>query len=246
MARAEYKRLAALDRRLWWFSGLHNQILSALARTHMADGILVLDAGCGTGALLSVLSQRFPATEPIGLDLDAGAGVVARSVSGRPVCIGSVNALPFARNAFGVIVSADVLGHRAVDEEAALKQFRRCLVPGGVIVLNLPAYGWLLSEHDAAVHNVRRYTAAGVRRLLSATGFTQIWTTYWNTVLFPLMVVRRKLRRSPSSCPSSDVALLPLPVEALFRGIVRAEAAVQSLGLRLPFGGSVFATAVKP
>jgi hypothetical protein len=46
--------------------------------------------------------------------------------------------------------------------------------------------------------------------------------------------------------PSSDVVLLPAPLEALFRVIVWTEAAVVGLGLRLPFGGSVLATAVKP
>jgi SAM-dependent methyltransferase len=247
LERAEYERLAALDRRLWWFRGLHKQILGALAQTQTPGiGTVVLDAGCGTGSLLAALVERFPASDSIGLELDAVAGKVARSVSGRPVCIGSVNALPFAGTTLGAIVSADVLCHRAVDEAAALEQFRRCLVPGGVLVLNLPAYRWLLSEHDAAVHNVRRYTSAGVRRLLSGAGFTRIRVSYWNTVLFPLMVLQRKLRWNTSAPAASDVALLPLSVEALFSLIVRAEAAIVRLGIRLPYGGSVVATAVKP
>jgi SAM-dependent methyltransferase len=247
LERAEYERLAALDRRLWWFRGLHAQILGALAQTQPPrDSGVVLDAGCGTGGLLAALGERFPATELIGLDLDPGAGIVARRVSGRPACVGSVNALPFAGTTFAAIVSADVLCHRAVDEVAALEQFRRCLVPGGVLVLNLPAYRWLLSQHDAAVHSVRRYTATGVRRLLAGTGFTRIRTSYWNTALFPLMVLRRRLRWSTSTAPASDVALLPMPVEALFGLIVRVEAAILALGLRLPFGGSVLAVAVKP
>ncbi len=48
-----------------------------------------------------------------------------RAKSGRPVCAGSVNALPFADGAFGAIVSADVLCHDGVDERAALAQFHR-------------------------------------------------------------------------------------------------------------------------
>ena len=32
MERAEYERLAALDRRLWWFRGLHAQMAGALRR----------------------------------------------------------------------------------------------------------------------------------------------------------------------------------------------------------------------
>jgi SAM-dependent methyltransferase len=246
MERAEYERLAALDRRLWWFRGLHAQMAGALRR-HGEGASLgrVLDAGCGTGGLLASLAEQMPHAELIGLELDPIAGSIARHASGQPVCGGSVSVLPFGGAAFGAIVSADVLCHRGVDEALALREFHRCLRPGGLLVLNLPAYGWLLSQHDLAVHNVRRYTASGVRSLLAAAGFAGIQTSYWNTVLFPLMVLRRKLGWRGKERPASDVVLMPAPVEALFATIVALEAALLSRGLRFPFGGSVLATAVK-
>ncbi|HVM78962.1 MAG TPA: methyltransferase domain-containing protein [Stellaceae bacterium] len=247
MERAEYERLAALDRRLWWFHGMHAQMLGALGRRRPPrKGERILDAGCGTGGLLAGLGERFPEAQPVGVEIDAVAGAVARDHSGRPVCIGSVNALPFADARFTAVLSSDVLCHEGVDEEAALQHFLRCLAPGGVLVLNLPAYAWLLSWHDSAVHNVRRYSAARVRRLLAAAGFTAIRTSYWNTLLFPLMVLRRKLGWRKGAPRASDVAMLPAPVEAAFRLVVRIEAGLVGLGLRLPFGGSVLATAVKP
>ena len=99
----------------------------------------------------------------IGLDADHFACERARAKSGRPVCAGSVNALPFADGAFGAIVSADVLCHDGVDERAALAQFHRVLCDRGILILNLPAYDWLMSAHDRAVANVRRYTQAAGR-----------------------------------------------------------------------------------
>ena len=246
MERVEYERLAALDRRLWWFHGLHAQIIGALARRGSPGRGRVLDAGCGTGGLLARLAERFPRLPLFGVEFDAGAAAVARDASGSAIAIGSVNALPFAGGSFTAILSADVLCHRGVDEAAALDQFHRCLAPGGLLVLSLPAYRWLLSEHDAAVANVERYTASGVRRRLAAAGFTAIRTSYWNTLLFPLMVIRRKLGKRSAGRPESDVALLPAPLETLFRILVQGEAMIAGLGIRLPFGGSVLATAVKP
>jgi SAM-dependent methyltransferase len=247
MERSEYERLAALDRRLWWFRGLHAQMAGALARQGdtTAQG-RVLDAGCGTGGLLATLAERMPRAELFGLEFDPIAASVARAASGRPVCGGSVNALPFGNSTFAAIVTADVLCHRGVGEAAALGEFHRCLRPGGLLVLNLPAYGWLLSQHDLAVHNVRRYSARGVRSLLASAGFTGIRTGYWNSILFPLMMLRRKLGWRREGTPASDVVLMPAPVEALFSAIVALEAALISSGLRFPFGGSVLATAVKP
>lgn len=246
MERVEYERLAALDRRLWWFHGLHAQIIGALRRHGPRDGGRLLDAGCGTGGLLAVLAQRFPRLALFGVELDADASAVARDASRSPICVGSVNAMPFAGGSFAAIVSADVLCHRGVDEAAALGHFHRCLASGGLLVLNLPAYRWLLSEHDIAVDNAQRYTAGGVRRLLAAAGFTGIRTSYWNTLLFPLMVLRRKLGWRSAGKAESEVALMPAPIETLFRILIQGEAIIASLGVRLPFGGSVLATAVKP
>src|SRR5262245_61114434 len=210
MERAEYERLAALDRRLWWFRGLHAQMAVALGRhgEWTADEH-VLDAGCGTGGLLVSLRDHMPAIELFGLELDPIAAGVAQSASGRPIVGGSVNRLPFPDGTFAAIVSADVLCHRGVEEATALREFQRCLQPGGLLVLNLPAYGWLLSDHDLAVHNVRRYTARKLRALLESAGFTAIRTGYWNTLLFPLMVLRRKLGWRGEGKPASDVVLMP-------------------------------------
>ena len=247
MERAEYERLAALDRRLWWFRGLHAQMVAALARDgRWQEDERLLDAGCGTGGLLVSLREGMPSLKLFGLELDATAAGVARSASGRPIVGGSVNRLPFLDGTFSAILSADVLCHRGVEETTSLMEFRRCLRSGGLLVLNLPAYGWLLSQHDLAVHNVRRYTATGVRALLASAGFARIRTSYWNTILFPLMVLRRKLGWRREGTPASDVVLMPAPMERLFAAIVALEATLLDRGLRLPFGGSVLATAVRP
>ena len=247
MERAEYERLAAFDRRLWWFRGLHAQIAGALRRhADQATAARVLDAGCGTGGLLASLRDRIPGLDLFGVELDPTAAGVAQSVSGRPIAGGSVNRLPFGDQTFSAILSADVLCHRGVEDMIALREFRRCLRPGGLLVLNLPAYGWMLSQHDLAVHNVRRYTAATTRGLLVSAGFEAIRISYWNTILFPLMALRRKLGWRREGKPASDVVLMPAPVERLFAAIVEFEAILLGSGLRLPFGGSVLATAVRP
>jgi SAM-dependent methyltransferase len=236
--RAEYDKLDAAEGRMWWFAALHANLIAMLDRAPTGPGPL-LDAGCGTGGLLTRLGR-----EAVGIDREPAACTRARVKSGRPVCAGSVNALPFGDRAFAAILSADVLCHRAVDERAALAQFHRCLGRGGLLVLNLPAYRWMLSRHDIAVHNARRYTRSGVAALLRAADFRPIYTGYWNTVLFPLMLATRKLLPARRG-EDSDVKLYPAPVEALCRAATAFERRLMRLGVRLPFGGSVIAVAVK-
>lgn len=238
MDRAEYDKLDATEGRMWWFAALHANLVTMLDRAMPRPG-RVLDAGCGTGGLLARLGPG-----AIGIDREPAACTRAAGKSGRPVCAGSVNDLPFGDKAFDAILSADVLCHRGVDERAALRQFHRCLGAGGLLILNLPAYRWMLSRHDTAVHNARRYTRAGVATLLRAADFRPVYTGYWNTLLFPLMLATRKLLPARPG-EDSDVKLYPAPVEALCRAATALERALIRLGVRLPFGGSVVAVAVK-
>src|SRR5581483_6123193 len=100
----------------------------------------LLDAGCGTGGTLRHLRAAVPGMTLVGMDYDRRACALARQKSGCPIAAGSIDALPFPDHVFDVILSADVLCHRAVDQERALAELHRCLKPGGRLVLNLPAY----------------------------------------------------------------------------------------------------------
>jgi SAM-dependent methyltransferase len=246
MERSEYNKLDRLEDRMWWFAATHQNLL-ILASQHVpleAGEQPILDAGCGTGGFLAQLAARYPNRALFGLDADASACQRAAAKSVRPVCVGSINALPFPRGMFAAVFSVDVLCHSAVDERCAVLQFHRCLADNGWLVVNVPAYSWMLSQHDAAVHNLRRYTAKSLRRLLEAAGFRMVYATYWNAVLFPLMVIKRKFL-SKGGGMTSDVKEYPRPIDSLCRAATTLETTLLRRGLRLPFGGSVIAIATK-
>jgi SAM-dependent methyltransferase len=243
--RPEYDKLDRVEDRMWWFAALHGNLL-LLSRKLQLDAVClpILDAGCGTGGLLAQMARAYPECTMFGVDVDTDACERAAVKSVRPVCAGSIDELPFADGALAAIFSADVLCHERVNEARALRQFHRCLAKDGWLILNLPAYLWMLSRHDAAVHNVRRYTATGLRDLLRAVGFYPIYVSYWNTMLFPLMVITRKLSfRSREA--GSDVNLYPAGIDVLCRLATRIETALLRAGVRFPFGGSVIAIAAK-
>ena len=236
MERDEYERLAAVEDRMWWTRALRRNLRTAASSATMPNGRL-LDAGCGTGGFLAALTHG----ASVGLDRDGFACRLAQGKARRPVAQGSVDDLPFRDAAFDIIVSADVLCHRGVGVERALGEMYRCLKPGGALIINLPAYLWLYSAHDRAVDNARRFRRREVMELLAAAGFGRIRATYWNTLLFPLMVARRLL---PGG--GSEVALLPAPLERLFDATATIESVLLRSGLRLPFGGSILAVGTRP
>jgi SAM-dependent methyltransferase len=244
MEQAEYELMARVEDRMWWYHGLHTlaaeRFVVARSKAPLSS-LPALDGGCGTGGLLTRLNAVAPDAALVGVEYAPAAAKVARTKSGRGVAVGTVNALPFRDSVFGAMFSMDVLCHRAVDESRALAEAHRCLAPGGMLIVNLPAYRWMLSTHDERVHNVRRYTRREVTEMLGEAGFARVWASYWNTLLFPMMVLKRKLLGGEAS----DVHPFPAPVEFLFRSVLAIERAVLALGLRFPFGGSILAVAVK-
>ena len=240
----EYNLMDAAEDRMWWYRALHAQVLDALAATRPDPGRL-LDAGCGTGGFLARIRRDLPDLPAAGLEYHPDAAVRAAAKSGVPVSVGSVNAMPFADASFSVVVSLDVLSHRAVAPDRALAEMLRVLRPGGVLVLNLPAFEWLRSTHDIRVQNARRFTTGTAGRMLSAAGLVTVRPHYWNSLLLPLMVLHRKVvARAPDS--ASDVAPLAAWLDQSLYAVTRLERRLIALGLPFPAGGSVLATASRP
>jgi SAM-dependent methyltransferase len=177
-----------------------------------------------------------------GLDFSPLACDLARERTGLEIVQGSIAAMPFADGAFDAVVSCDVICQIA-DAEAALREIDRCLRPGGVVVLTMPAYQWMFSYHDREVANLRRYSRNEVNALLEGSGFAVLSSTYWNMLPFPLAVLRRKILRPAAS--TSDVRLYPAPVEKSLNGLMHIEHALLRTGIRLPFGNSVLTVAKK-
>ncbi|HQT78395.1 MAG TPA: class I SAM-dependent methyltransferase [Rhodopila sp.] len=237
MEAAEYDLMDEAEARMWWYHALHARLLHAL---HPVRGP-VLDAGCGTGGFLTMLARRRPDLARYGIEWDGSAAARAQAKSAAVLTRGSVNAMPFGNGAFAAAVSADVLCHRAVNPDHALAELRRVLRPGGRLVLNLPAYRWLMSAHDHHVHNVRRFTTGQARHLLQQAGFTRISARYWNGLLLPLMVVQRKVLARGAVV--SDVAPFSPWLNATLLAVTELE---RHLPVALPAGGSVLVIAERP
>jgi len=196
----------------------------------------VLDAGCGTGNNLKHLASG---GRPVGVDLSEEALRFCRS-RGVTVARGSLLALPFASGSFDLVTSFDVIYHRWVtDDRAAVGELVRVLRPGGHLFVRVPALKMLWGAHDEAVHSRHRYTRAELVRLFESCGLEVVRATYCNSLLFPVLALRRALDRLLSR-HGSDVEELPAPMERTFRALLELEA-WWVRRFSFPVGGSVVA-----
>jgi ubiquinone/menaquinone biosynthesis C-methylase UbiE len=238
----EYRKLAETEDRMWYFRALHRRREYWLRRKLPAERGRVLDAGCGTGGFIRHLEASGRGWELTGLDLSPVACELARQRTQVKIREGSLTTMPFWDDSYDAITTGDVLYH-IEDVPRVLGEFARCLKPGGIVVLNEPAYRWLWSYHDTAVESKHRFTRAELRQRLQAAGFDIEFASYANFFVLPLVIARRKL--FPPKQPTSDVQLGPAPVEAFLAFLAWLEFTWMRLGLPLPAGSSVFVVARK-
>ncbi len=243
METAEYHKLAEVEDGMWYFRALHEHAARLIeAHRPAVEGVL-LDAGCGTGGFIRRLQDRFPLLRFTGIDLFQIACELAVSRGTPRISRASVTSLPFDGGSIAVIASLDVLQHVA-DHEKAAAEFFRVLEPGGVAVINAPAYMWLWSYHDQATDTVRRYTRPEMVNMFSRAGFEILSSTYWNFLPLPAVVAKRKLFARFGA--GDDVKLYPAWAErVLDAGMALERSWIRAVG-RLPAGSSVLVAMRKP
>jgi SAM-dependent methyltransferase len=231
----------AAEERQWWYAGMR-AITDALLRKPLrglrAEGRpRLVDAGCGTGQNLRHFGAWARAT---GFDLSPEALRFCRA-RGVAAARASVLILPVRSASVDVVTSFDVIYHGWVESDfGAVRELVRVLRPGGLLLVRVPALMLLWGAHDEAVHSRHRYTARELEALFAGAGLEVLRVTYCNSILFPLLALRRTLDRWLSR-HGSDVEFLPAPLEWLFLRFLRLEAGLIGLGLRLPVGASVMA-----
>jgi SAM-dependent methyltransferase len=162
------------------------------------DARVVLDVGCGSGALLEAAARRWPVC--VGVDSGLRRLVIARhrlqqaGIRARLVCA-NLDALPFADGLFHRVVAEWVL-ERSPRKERALREWNRMLSADGRLWLStsnrwsvsrdpqlgIPALSWLPMQlldlwakwHGLTVPQRALVGANRLRRLLEEAGYARV------------------------------------------------------------------------
>ena len=157
--------------------------------------------------------------------------------------------LEFEPNSFDVLIASDSLEHLEHDEQA-LKNWISILKPGGRILVFVPAYMFLWSEHDAVNLHYRRYTKQNLREKMERAGFKVKRNGYWNfAIFFPTSIFRFlqgiKNKISPSKEAKDQLSGFGGISNKVLSGWMSVENAVFK-NASFPCGVSVFVEATKP
>lgn len=209
--------------------------LTGLARPYLGSHPLELGSGLGDYAQ-RWLEQGLEEITTTDLDPSRLRHLRDRFSGDNRVSVEPLDVLKPHEGSFSSLVAFNVLEH-ITDHIDALAAAHRLVVPGGAVVMFVPAFNFAMSDFDRRVGHVRRYSRRSLREAYLAAGLTVERLDYVNIPGIIAWVVGMKwLRMTPGDGPLLKV---------WDRGVIPTTRRLEER-LRAPFGQSLFAVGRVP
>lgn len=245
-----YKEYYTLERNHWWFKVRARIILFLIDKSladNPKDGLKILNVGAATGSTSEILSKYGQVTS---LEFDKDCCDFAKNNLNLDIINGSVLELPFATQSFDLVCAFDVIEH-VDDDFTAVTEMKRVCKNGGLVVVTVPAYMSLWSQHDVVNQHFRRYTQKNLLQLFDKIELKPNTNTYFNTLLFlPIFVFRIIGKLIPNKWirngAGSDATIMNHNsfINKLMYSIFGIELILLKF-IKLPFGVSLFLSSKK-
>ncbi len=234
-----YTQIALLEKGHWWYLGRRKILAKALDYLNIKKGCDILEVGCGSGGNLELLSQ-YGNIHAIEMYDDARLRSNKRNIV--KVEEGALpDSIPFGEKCFDIIAVLDVLEH-IDDDFASLTTIRNRLKNDGKLLLTVPAYHFLWSNIDDLNHHKRRYVMRRLECLMQRAGFSVVYSTYFNTILFPAICAVRLITGITGKEFSANTEMPSDFINSLLTGIFSLEQFFVPR-ISLPFGVSILVVA---
>lgn len=185
----DYSTLALEDiaQESWWFRA-RNAMLLRTVRSY-CEGRCLWDVGGGVGTVAHALEADGQSALVVEPDV---AGARFAGQRGTCAIAAPLHALRLPSGSLGAVGVFDVLEHLRQPGDL-LEEIGRVLVPGGKVVMTVPALQSLWSEADELAGHFMRYDLSSIRHKFAEHGFQEIWCSYWFRSLTAAHFVTRAL-----------------------------------------------------
>lgn len=171
---------------MWWYRA-RSRFIERLLRRENRSYARALDFGAGFGACVSLLKNVSDSVDAYEIDPEALDGCKSRGYR-----VATADWHELEDMSYDLVGAFDVIEHLQ-DDIGWLQKIRARMMDGGTLVISVPAYQWMWSEHDVLHRHFRRYTRASISSVLRAAGFEVVRATYWNFFLLPAAYLLRLL-----------------------------------------------------
>ncbi len=231
----------------WWFTArkeiLETIITKILQKRKYDLPLNILNVGPG-GGTTSIMLEKFGKVKSLEFDKDLFN--YCKNDRKLDVDKGSINDLPYHSESFNIVCAFDVIEH-VKDDKKAMEELQRVVKKGGLVLLTVPAFQFLWSQHDEVNCHFRRYTKRSINHIAESLGLSIFYSTYFNFFLFfPILAARLlgKLKPRGSSKSDFDEFQVSKKSNKILHSIFKSESKIM-FPTKLPFGVSIFSAFVK-
>jgi len=200
-------KYVTLERNWWWFVGRRELLLHIINQIKYNK---VIEIGCGSAEMSNYLTNY------------TGIDISPKTCKG---ILGDAHKLPIKDCSVDLILLLDILEH--TDDKVVMKEIHRIIKPNGHVIITVPAFNFLWSQHDIDNCHKRRYE----RGSLPFNNFTIKWFTYWNGIMFPLMFLMKKKK--------NQLTTLPNYINYILTKTLRTENWLIKHNIKIPIGVSL-------
>jgi SAM-dependent methyltransferase len=227
----------------WWFVARRHLIVY-LIKSLKIQFPTILDVGTGTGGNLMMFSKL---GKSFGIDACDQAIELCNKRELENVIQCPIERIEYEDRTFDIITCLDVLEHLP-DTVGALLELKRILRDDGKIIITVPAFKILWSQHDEALCHFRRYERSSLSDDLREVGLKIEKMSYFFFASFfvvaPIRIMRRFLISKQGKIHSDTTTLPPKLLNEFLKLLFRIEAKI-SVNFGLPFGTTLYAIVSK-
>lgn len=153
----------------------------------------VIDIGCGDCFVLQSLAELFPASEFTGIDTALTEDMIKKLTSGSnhhgnmTLCRDLKHKLAGKAD---LILLLDVLEH-IEDEKIFLRNLHDLLHQNSKIIITVPAFQKLFTDHDRFLKHHRRYNRKELLKVLEYSGLKVTYSGYIFCTLLPFRILQK-------------------------------------------------------
>jgi len=238
------KKYHDLERDHWWFRSRRKYILDLL-RDFPRDS-RILDIGSSSGLLMmDLIDMGFEKENIYGIDISETA-IENCKLNGLDNCFVMDAQNITIPEKFDVLIASDCLEHLE-DDKKALHNWNDLLKDNGYLLVFVPAFMSLWSNHDVVNMHFHRYTKKELKDKILQEKFEIKKASYWNFSLFTPVYLFRMINKSRKQDPSDSDGDLKMPggfINSILTGLVTIENKLLRI-FNFPVGVSTFCIAKK-